>query len=1846
MNNKGIAIVGLDCRYPGANSSQEYWENILSLRQQFRRMPDKRLNLKYYFSENTSHIDYTYSTKASVLNGYHFDRVKYKVSKSTFEQTDMAHWLALEVAYGALKDAGFENGEGLDRKRTGVILGNSLNGEFTRANIMRLRWPYVCKVLESTLSNMNYSNEEIAKILSSTERVYKEPFPKPTADTLAGGLSNTIAGRICNYFDFNGGGFTVDGACSSSLLAFVNGCNAIINDELDVALVGGIDLSIDPFEVIGFARNGALAAKEMEVYSTKSSGFWPGEGCGVVVLMKEEEAVEKGLNIYGVIKGWGVSSDGNGGITRPKPETQQMAFSRAYKKAGYDISTVALFEGHGTGTSLGDKVELTAITNSLKENNKKGDPAIIGSVKHLIGHTKAAAGVAGLIKVCLALKSRILPASRKPIGLHPVLESHKDMLAITHKPLSYEGEIPMRAAVSSMGFGGINVHLTLEESVVRNKPSRINKKVKQLADNQRDTELFPLSASSKDVLLKTVFRLKEIARDISRAELIDLSCNLTSTFRKNGKWNASIVASNPDELLDRLTILEDIIKEDKPRFIDVNNGVFFDSKGTCKKIVYLFPGQGAPIYTDLGAYKNLYTDLFGDVAQYSFEGNVADTSIAQPAIVSRSLQSVALLDCLGVNGDTAIGHSLGEISALAWAGAFNASDAEKIAKERGAAMSVFGKPYGAMLALACDLKTVKSLIYNYNVCITGYNGPNSHVIGGLENEIDAVQALALEKGIQNVRLKVSHAFHTPLMNEAASEFKKRLKSFEFSTVQKPVLSTVFGRKISGKANLQDHLYRQIEQPVLFTQALEKAVETSDLFIELGPGQTLSKSLAAQEELECVALDFGSSSLKGLLNTLSIAHVSGTEIAFSELNVNRFYRCFDVENWKLDVLENPCEKIDYESAIVKNLMEASPSESKAVKETKIEDSPISADTVEGVATQIKKLISDKTELPLEAISLNDHIMSQLHLNSLSITEIVSLATKKFNKSHKVFSAASIKANSDGTIQELSEIIFHGESGGNTASQKENVDFSLLPNWTHTFIRNAHPAELPKMKVDHGAGLVRVIGNTGLEKDLEEFLQKRSLKAGAGTLFLYESSKSVETLEDFVAVLNSEEVKQGRFFVLVEIDNANANGDLKPVLRSFQLEHPEILTTSIQLPGSLQQSFSVIADEVSVLNTYKEVIYDDLGARAESQFDRYTPKTCDQVSLSTQDVIIATGGGKGITFESAKELAGTYGCRLALFGRSTPEKDTVLARNLALLDREEIVFKYYSVDVTNKQAIKTAVTEVIKELGEISVLLHGAGVNNPKRLELLTTEDFEKTQRVKVKGLRNILDALQQDTLRYLIGYGSIIAESGMQGNADYAWANDQLARLVDTTSASFSNCKGITIEWSVWDETGMGVTLNSIDTLKKQHVWPIPIENGLHILKALINDPDHQEKRIVVSGRFGTIPTLKYRKEKLKIARFVSKIRYLVPGVEIISDVPVNLNDDIYLKNHVFQGQYVFPTVMILEGMAQLAQTLQPAAESQYTFENLEIHHSIFIPESKSNIIRFAVTRTGNNTFTAVVQSEDSGFEVNCFEAIIRFEEAIEEVKDLVSATKLPDLPFEIESKFYDDLLFHHGPFRRIKRFKKINALSSLAVAESSLKDNWFGSFLADALVLGDPGLNDAAIHCHQACRPGFNLLPVKAESITINTAKTTDSVFIHTTEIREEGDDTVIDVYVFDENGVVHQYWKNLVLTRVTGTSFNKEWDLHLLAPYIEYQLFQLTGNKSLSFDIQSCRELLRQAKNNQSPTIEIEGYLLGFQKNDAGISNAIEMQECSYCNPNIKISGSDHAFVISIAQLSAVTDK
>src|SRR5215216_1346926 len=589
-----IAIVGLACCFPDARSPGELWENVLAQRQAFRRLPNERLRLDDYWSNDPAAPDRIYSSEAALIEGYEFDRSRFRITAETFQSADLTHWLALDIASRALQDAGFENGEGLQRESTGVFLGNTLTGEFSRAATLRLRWPFVRRMIDAAL-NDDWPNQRRHEFLAKLEKSFKEPFPPINAESLAGGLSNTIAGRICNHFDFKGGGYTLDGACASSLLALINGCNALANGDLHAVLVGGVDLSLDPFELVGFAKAGALARETMRVYDARSNGFWPGEGCGFVVLMRAEDAFANQLRTYAVIKGWGISSDGSGGITRPEVEGQMLALKRAYQRAGVGIDSVAYVEGHGTGTAVGDAVELQTLSRAAA--NCKGLPIAVGSIKANIGHTKAAAGIASLIKAALALNTGIIPPTTGCETPHPSLCVEAPPLRITKKAEAWPNDRPRRAGVSSMGFGGINAHVVLEG--VEEAPAQ-----RAAISPAQDAELFLLAANSPDGLLSQVETLSNFAYQLSRAELTDLSAHLQQNLSR-GEVRAALVASTPAELSERLQQLTLIARNGVTK-LEAGNGVYFTSGQTNTRIGFLFPGQGSPSCVGGGALRRRF----------------------------------------------------------------------------------------------------------------------------------------------------------------------------------------------------------------------------------------------------------------------------------------------------------------------------------------------------------------------------------------------------------------------------------------------------------------------------------------------------------------------------------------------------------------------------------------------------------------------------------------------------------------------------------------------------------------------------------------------------------------------------------------------------------------------------------------------------------------------------------------------------------------------------------------------------------------------------------------------------------------------------------------------------------------------------------------------------------------------------------------------------------------------------------------------------------------------------------------------------------------------------------------
>lgn len=1745
-----IAIVGMACRYPDARSPGELWENALAQRRAFRRIPAERLNLNDYLSSDRQSPDQTYSTEGAFIEGYEFDRARFRVPGATYRAADPAHWLTLDVAAAALEDAGFPEGDGLPREATGVFVGNTLTGEFSRANTMRLRWPYVRRVVRKILEDEACAPERQRELLAQMEDLYKKPFPPVSAETLAGGLSNTIAGRVCNHFDLKGGGYTVDGACASSLLAVINACTSLVIGDLEVAIAGGVDLSTDPFELVGFAKTGALAAEMMRVYDTRSAGFWPGEGCGVVVLMRHEDAVSRGLRVYAVIRGWGVSSDGSGGITRPEVEGQLIALRRAYARAGYGPETVAYFEGHGTGTAVGDATELQTLARARGEAN--GIPAVVSSVKAIIGHTKAAAGVAGLIKATMALGAQILPPTVGCDDPHEELKRDGSALRALKQGELFSSSTNLRAGVSAMGFGGINTHVTLEAPHDDRRQS-LTSKERALLTSAQDAELFLFSARDVNQLENQIERVLAYAERLSRSELTDLAVRLSETLRPL-PVRAAVVASSAAELSSRLEALKSHVCSGADRLIDSHGGIFFGSAQSSARIGFLFPGQGSPSYKDGGAWRrrfNFLEDLYTYTNQ-NWRGDGVSTDVAQPAIVASSVAALRVLSRIGITGAVGVGHSLGELTALHWAGSLDEPSLLRIARARGRVMAEVDSPTGAMLSVASDRQAVEEVLNGERVVIAGLNSPTQTVLSGEALEISKVARRAEAHGLHTTLLRVSHAFHSPLVAPAGNHLYAHLEREEFGPLQRQVFSTVTGQHLNGDTDVRVLLRDQVTSPVRFMDAVnEAAVAGVDLWIEVGPGQTLCGLISQFRNEPAVALDAGGTSLRGLLNTVGACFSLGARVAHDELFADRFARPFDLD-WRPRFFANPCELAPVDDFSV----DTSTEQAHAPDE-------VAVGSESGAALEVvRRLVAERLELPITTIENESRLLDDLHLNSISVAQLVAEAARHL----KIPPPTAPTNYANATVSEIANALEAAARAGSADDDSDGeIDPTGVDEWVSEFSVEFVERALPRRVGLHDAGDWRILATP--DHPLKVAVERSFAHAGAGRgVVVLLPPDPDETHVGLLLDGAREAMKGGDDFRFVLVGGAAS------FARTLHLEAKSLNTCVVQVPPEHPDAAAWVLAEALATRGYAEARYSSDGTRSEPVLRplEFEADECE-LPLTKNDVLVVTGGARGITAECALRLASETGARLAIFGLSQPAADDEIITNLERMKAAGVDFRYYSVDVTNAAATRDAIRDVERDLGPVTAILHGAARNVPCLIENLNSEAISETVAPKIRGAQNLLAAINPDHLRLFITFSSIIARTGLPGEAHYGLANEWLTRLTEQWRIKHPHCRCLAIEWSVWSGVGMGARLGTVDELSRRGITPISIDKGLDSLRKLLCYQS-ENAAAVVMGRLRDMPTLKVERPELPFLRFLEKPRVYYPKIELVVDAELSTATDPYLDDHVFRGERLLPAVMGMEAMAQafmaLTETNEPPA-----FEQVKFERPVVISEGASLTIRIAALVRAVGSVEVVLRSSETGFQVDHFRAVCRVASAtLDQAARTVGSRAIGLDPHH---DLYGKVLFHTGRFQRLREYRTLKATECAAEIMPDGTTTWFGRYLPGGLVLGDPGARDAAIHAVQACVPQITLLPVGVERITGSLNGDTSGLLVHAHERARLENGFVYDVELTDTEGHVRERWERLHLRTINGTDFKGPWPEGLLTPYVERCLLALVpeANVSVTFE-------------------------------------------------------------------------
>ncbi|MEH1942295.1 MAG: beta-ketoacyl synthase N-terminal-like domain-containing protein [Nostoc sp.] len=866
LQHNPIAIVGMASLLPQARNLREYWQNIVNKIDCITDVPSTHWSVEDYYDPNPRTTeDKTYCKRGGFLPEVDFNPMEFGIPPSILEVTDVSQLLSLVVAKEAMEDAGYGEKRDFNREMVGVILGVAMAKQLGMPLSARLEYP----IWEKALKSSGLSDEDTKKIVDKI----KSAYVKWDENAFPGMLANVVAGRIANRLNFGGMNCVVDAACASSFGALKMAISELVEHRSDMMLTGGVDTDNTIMAYISFSKTPAVSPSEnVKPFDAKSDGMMLGEGIGMIVLKRLEDAERDNDKIYAVIKGIGTSSDGRyKSIYAPRKEGQVKALERAYEDAGFSPATVGLMEAHGTGTMAGDPTEFGSLKDFFDVHDDKKQHIALGSVKSQIGHTKAAAGAASLIKTALALHHKVLPPTINITEPNPKLNIKNSSFYLnteTRPWIRPEGEAPRRAGVSSFGFGGTNYHVVLEEyEADQNAAYRLHSDASEVLLFAPTVD--QLLSKSEEILGK----LRSPDAPTHYAQLVK-ECKSPQIPLSAARFG--FVAENLEEACKLLQTSIDWLKlKGTAASWEHPQGIYYRSSGMelGGKVVSLFSGQGSqylemgrelvmnfPLMRRLHGYMDslLLKDnlqplseivfphpVFGEAEKNVQIAALQRTEYAQPAIGVLSAGMYSILQQAGFKSDFVAGHSFGELTALWAAGVLSTEDYLFLVKARGQAMAAPEDPdhdAGSMLAVKEDISKVEAVLRHFpQVAIANQNSPTQFVLAGPTAEIARIKEALHEKGYTAVLLPVSAAFHTPLIAFAQKSFAIATKSVKFQSPKIPVYSNVTSKQYPKEPqNIQKILETHLSNSVLFKQEIENIYAAGGTcFVEFGPRRILT-----------------------------------------------------------------------------------------------------------------------------------------------------------------------------------------------------------------------------------------------------------------------------------------------------------------------------------------------------------------------------------------------------------------------------------------------------------------------------------------------------------------------------------------------------------------------------------------------------------------------------------------------------------------------------------------------------------------------------------------------------------------------------------------------------------------------------------------------------------------------------------------------------------------------------------------------------------------------------------------------------------------------------------------------
>lgn len=867
-----IAIVGMGCLFPKAPSLVDYWQNIRDGVDCITDIPATHWRPEEYFNSDPKSPDHTYAKRGGFLSPYHFNPMEWGIAPNSIEATDTSQLLGMVAAHMALTDAGYGPGRDFDRSRVNCIMGITGALELVIPLGARLGHPIWKKALRDAGVDEAVAKDVVERISSSYVGWQEASFP--------GLLGNVVAGRIANRLDLGGTNCVVDAACASSLSAIHMAMLELQTGRCDMAITGGADTFNDIFMFMCFSKTPALSPSgNARPLSSDADGTILGEGIGTVILKRYADARRDGDRIYAVITGMGTSSDGKGqAIYAPSSAGQTLALNRAYSDAAVTPRDIQMVEAHGTGTKVGDAVEIRALSDVYRGAGTDRW-CTVGSVKSQIGHAKAAAGIAGVIKTAMSLYQRTLPPTIK-IG-QPVkdLENSPFLLSTKARPWIVPAEVRRRAAVSAFGFGGSNYHCVLEEA---DHPQAYS------VGGGR-TQIFAYAASDKKGLTAALESDRSaLTGDWQQLRLV--AKKRRTGFDSKAAHRLSFVVTNNQEqtAAGQIEKCLQALAANAGAYWQTPDGISYDSRVEGVRVAGLFPGQGAQ-------YPGMLQDLACDTTEFQESLTVANlinkqttilsdvvypptpfseserqqhadqltaTHCAQPAIGVVSVGALKVMKHFGLALDVSLGHSFGELPALFAAGVISEEDLHILSAARGRCMGELTGDRGSMLVVQAERHVVDDLVKKIGdgLVIANENTAKQWVLSGTTDAIHRATAVCQAQKIAFKSLNVAAAFHSPLVADASSEFAKELGKVDWHPATCQVIANVTADiyPVDIKAG-KKLLAKQIGSPVKFMDAVEKAYELgARVFVEIGPDRRLSglagQILSEKKDVTVIALD--------------------------------------------------------------------------------------------------------------------------------------------------------------------------------------------------------------------------------------------------------------------------------------------------------------------------------------------------------------------------------------------------------------------------------------------------------------------------------------------------------------------------------------------------------------------------------------------------------------------------------------------------------------------------------------------------------------------------------------------------------------------------------------------------------------------------------------------------------------------------------------------------------------------------------------------------------------------------------------------------------------------------------